>query len=283
MATYKSKFTVNKRRKGPLAFVVPWMKRFGIVLLIAIGGFWVGSWFIISGNAEKTKGWMEVKTHEATADMGYTIENILVEGRENTPADILKAIIAVEKGDPLFAFDPDKAREQIKQINWVRDAHVERRLPDTVYIGLEERQPFALWQKDGELELLDENGKTITKDNLGKFKNLVIVMGADAPVRTPDLIKNLEAEPQVKSRLKAAKWIDGRRWDLVFRDNITAKLPEGEIGLALRRLGQAAEKEGLLEKDILSVDLREEGRMIVQTAPGAAQEYEASTKPGSNI
>ncbi len=280
--TRRSAFTVNRRRKGMLAVVMPWLKRFGIVLLVAMGGFWLGSWFWLSGTMDKTREWVKAEITEAGAGMGFSVANILVEGRVHTDPEVLKAVIDVEKGDPLFSFDPEKARQQLKKVTWVKDAHVERRLPDTVYIGLEEKTPLALWQKDGVLELLDENGQAITRDNLGRFKNLVIVMGEGAPAHAPELIENLNAEPQILSRLKAAKWIGGRRWDLVFRDDIAAKLPEGEIGLALRNLAQAVEKDGLLEKDILSIDLREEGRMIVQTVPGAAQEYQA-TKTGSNI
>ncbi len=283
MATRRSTLVTNKRRKGLLAVVMPWLKRFGIVLGIAVLGFWAGSWFWLSGNMEKTQNWMTAQGVEAGADMGFTVENVLVEGRNHTDADILKAIISVEKGDPLFSFDPDKAREQIKKINWVRDARVERRLPDTVYVGLQEKKPLVLWQTGGELELLDEEGKAITKDKLGRFKDLIIVMGDDAPAHAPELMKNLNAEPFIASRVKAAKWIGGRRWDLVFAAGVIAKMPEGEIGLALSRLGQAAEQDGLLEKDIVSVDLREEGRMIVQTTPGAVQDYQASTKTGSNI
>ncbi|MGB4107219.1 MAG: FtsQ-type POTRA domain-containing protein [Alphaproteobacteria bacterium] len=283
MATYRSKFTVNKRRKGPLAVLMPWLKRFGVGLVIGVAGFWGGSWFFMSGNAGRAGDWLAAQAHEASSGMGFSVNNILVEGRVYTDADILKAIIATEKGDPLFAFNPDETREQLKRINWVRDARVERRLPDTIYVGLTEKKPLALWQRDGALELLDEEGKPITRDNLGRFKNLVIVMGEDAPPQAPVLIRNLEAEPDLKARVRAAKWMGGRRWDLVFDGNVTAKLPEGEIGLALRRLGEAAEKQGLLEKDILSVDLREEGRMIVEPVPGAAQEYKASAKAGSNI
>ncbi|HQX26653.1 MAG TPA: FtsQ-type POTRA domain-containing protein [Alphaproteobacteria bacterium] len=283
MATYKSKFTGNKRRKGPLSVLMPWLKRFGIALAIAGLSFWAGSWFFLSGSATRTGDWLAAQVHEGTSEAGFSVQNIMVEGRVYTNPEILKAIIATEKGDPLFAFDPVAAQEQIKRINWIRDAHVERRLPDTIYVGLTEKKPLALWQEGGTLELLDEKGKPITRENLGRFKNLVIVMGEGAPERAPELVKNLEAEPQIMSRVKAAKWIGGRRWDLVFRDDITAKLPEGETGLALRKLAEAVEKEGLLEKDILSVDLREESRMIVEPAPGAAQDYQASTKAGSNI
>lgn len=281
MATRRSTLT-NKRRKGPMAVALPFLKRFGIILGIATIGFVAGSWYWLSGNMGRTQNWINNKTVEAGADMGFAINNILVEGRVHTNPDALKAILNVEKGDPLFSFNPDTAREQIEKMNWVRAVRVERRLPDTVYVGITEKKPLALWQKGNELKLLDEKGEVIEESKLSQFKDLVIVMGDDATPHAPDLLKNLEAEPFLLKKIKAAKWIGGRRWDLVFPAGVTAKLPEGEIGLALRRLGQAAESEGLLEKDIVFVDLREDGRMIVQTTPGAVQEYQAS-KTGSNI
>lgn len=265
-----------------MAVVMPFLKRFGIVLSIAVAGFWAGSWYWLSGNMDRTKQWASTQIIETGGDMGFTVENILVEGRVHTDAKILKAIVSVQKGDPLFAFNPDTAREQLKDINWIRDVHVERRLPDTIYIGIQEKKPLALWQTGKDLKLLDEQGGVIAEEDLGQFRDLVIVMGDDAPAQAPELMKNLSAEPFILKRVKAAKWIGGRRWDLVFAAGVTAKLPEGEIGLALRRLGAAAEAEALLEKDIVFVDLREEGRMIVQTTPGAVEEYQAS-KAGSNI
>lgn len=281
--TRRSTLVINKRRKGILALIMPWMKRFGIVLVVAGLGFWAGSWFWLSGNMGRTKDWIGNKTVEAGAGMGFAVNNVLVEGRVHTDPAILKATINAEKGDPLLAFDPGLLQEQLKKLNWVRDAHVERRMPDTLYIGLVEKKPLALWQEKGTLELLDEEGMPITKEGLGDFRDLVIVMGDGAPLQAPALIKNLKAEPEILNRLKAAKWMGERRWDLVFKNDVTARLPEGETGLALRRLAVAIQKNGLLDKNIVSVDLREESRMIVQTAPGAAQDYEAGVKTGNNI
>ena len=232
---------------------------------------------------ERAKNWIGNKTVEAGAGMGFAVNNVLVEGRVYTDPAVLKAAINAEKGDPLLAFDPGLLQGRLKKLNWVRDAHVERRMPDTLYIGLVEKKPLALWQENGVLELLDEEGAPITKDDLGRFRELVIVMGDGAPAQAPALIKNLKAEPDILHRLKAAKWMGKRRWDLVFKNEVTARLPEGETGLALRRLAVAIKENSLLDKNIVSVDLREEGRMIVQTAPGAAQDYEAGVKTGSNI
>lgn len=281
--TRRSNFTVNKRRKGLMAVVMPWMKRFGVVLFIASAGFGLATWLWVGGAMKKAENWAGERVAEAGAEAGFKVKNILVEGRVYTDPDILRAALGVEQGDPLLAFDPVKAKAQIKAINWVRDVRVERRMPDTLYVGLVERKPMVLWQKKGALELLDEEGKSITSENLGRFRELLIVMGEGAPSHATDLVNNLRAEPGVMRHLKAAKWIDGRRWDVLFQQGITAKLPEGETGLALRRLAAAVEEDDLLGRSIVSVDLREEGRMIVQTVPGEAQEYKASAKGGRSI
>ena len=39
------------------------------------------------------------------------------------------------------------------------------------------------------------------------------------------------------------------------------------------------EEEALLDKDVLSIDVREEGRITVRTKPGAAQDYDKHGAP----
>ena len=61
------------------------------------------------------------------------------------------------------------------------------------------------------------------------------------------------------------------------------KLPEEDIGQAVRRLAKAQSDAKLMDRKIESIDLRDPVRIIVQTAPGAAEDYQASYKPEKNI
>jgi len=274
--------TIRKRRTGKKALALLWLRRFGLSLgaLVFLG--WAGSWFFLSEADTKTAAWARQKSLDVTADMGFTVKNILVEGRVNSDADVLLAIINVEKGDPLFSFDPDEARKLIERITWVKTAHVERRLPDTIYIVLEERKPLALWQRDKKLTLIDEDGEVLTDHNLKRFKDLVIIAGRNAPRHAPELLELLAVEPTLYNRVESASRVGGRRWDLKLDGGIAVKLPEDDIGFALRRLAMGQE-DGLLDKDIVSVDLREPDRMIVRTRPGKVQEYKAGLKVDNNI
>ncbi len=219
--------------------------------------------------------WAENKVLEKTANAGFKVKNILVEGRYYTDVDALKAVINIDNRDPLFSFDPDSARDMIEKFSWVKSAQVERRLPDTIYIGLEERTPMALWQRNKRITLIDTEGVVLTDHKLGRFKNYIIVSGKDVPTRAPLFLRMLQSEPNIKNRVESASLISGRRWNLALKSGVIVKIPEEGTALALRRLALAQEEEGLMDKDIKEIDLRDPVRITVRTKPGAVQNYKA--------
>lgn len=269
--------TILKRRSGSAERLILFIKRFGIGIAVAAALFWAGSWFVMSGAMERTRHAIDNAVNEQTASFGFSVRNIIVEGRHHTDVDTLRAMVNMEKGDPVFSFDPAEARKMIERISWVRSAHVERRLPDTIYIRIEERRPMALWQRNKRLSLIDAEGVVLTDHNLAPWKNLMIVVGDDAPRKAAELLSMLQAEPVIRERVEAATLVSGRRWDLKLKSGADVKLPETELGLALRKLAVNHEEEALLDKDVLSIDVREEGRITVRTKPGAVQDYDGKS------
>jgi len=278
----------NRRRKGILAIVFPWFKRFGLTLAVLAAIMWVGAWFFLSDADTHTSDWVNTKIVDATASLGFEVDNVMIEGRAYTDPEILKAIINVQKGEPLFAFDPSEAKKSIEEIAWVETAHVERRLPDTLYISLNERKPLALWQKDKKLKLIDQYGEVIPVTNLAPFKNLVIVLGENAPQNAEELFQQLVGEPEIFKRIESVGLIADRRWDVIFKNDLRVKLPEQDVAFAISRLAKAQTDDKILDKDLTGIDLRDPQRMIVSTKPGASQDYQsgyskANTKSGNNI
>ncbi len=270
--------TVNKRRKGLLSVIIPWMQRFGIGLAVFVGVIWLGAWFFLSDAAGKTSDWAQNKMVLASADMGFEVENILVEGRKYTDGQVILAIVNVQKGDPLFSFDPRGAKDLLERLSWVRAAHVERRLPGTVYIGLQERIPMAIWKRGEEVKLVDTTGTVIPAADPQSFNGLIALYGDKANEHAPDLVSLISAEPELQEKLVGASWVGERRWDLIFKNGVKAQMPESDLGLNLRRLAQVQEENGLLDQDITAVDMRESDRISIRTKPGQVQEYKASLK-----
>lgn len=265
----------NKKRDQLKERLIVWLRRFGVATGALIFVLWLGAWFVLSGAAQRSAHWVEDQTYQLTVRAGFAVSDILVEGRQYTDADVLRALINIERGDPLFAFHPAAAQKQIEKISWVRRAQVERRLPSTIYIGLEERVPLALWQHQGRVRLIDGEGAILTDKALERFAALPIIVGEKAPDHVAALLVLVEAEPLIEARLEAATWIGDRRWDLKLKNGIKIKLPERDIGFALRRLALAQEDDGLLDKDLTVINAQERDRLTVRTRPGAVQTYRA--------
>ena len=174
----------------------------------------------------------------------------------------------------MLAFDPEAAKRRVEALPWVRRATVERRLPDVVYLRLDERRPLALWQQNGRFALIDREGQVILRDGIERFADLLVVIGADAPANAARLIAMLGAHKDLAGRVRAAIRIGGRRWNLRLDNGIDIRLPESGAAAAWSRLAKLDAEQGLLGRDILSVDLRLEDRVIIRPAvkPAAGRE-----------
>lgn len=272
---------ILRRRAPGFELAVYYARRFGRIILVFVLAVWLAAWFIAAGGIEKTRDWSYHKTLELSADLGFRVRNILVEGRRNTSPEVIMALVNMEKGDPLFAFDPAGAREMIERISWVQTARVERRLPDTIYVGLEERAPLALWRRsNGSLALIDHDARVLSENDLRPFMDMITVSGPGAPENAGEFFSLLDAEPELKVRIKSAKRIGKRRWDLRLKNGIEVNLPGQDTGMSLRRLMLAHEEGSILDKDIVGIDLRKDDRIIVRPRRGAASDWKTGADTG---
>src|SRR3546814_10458680 len=102
----------------------------------------------------------------------------------------------------------------LEAIGWVKQATVWRQLPDTLHIEIVERQPFARWQIDGRVYLVDEEGRVLQEGDRTDFANLLLLVGAGALDKAHDLVAMLHADPVLASHVVAAVRLRQRRWDI---------------------------------------------------------------------
>jgi cell division protein FtsQ len=284
LGTRKSKVMKNRQRRiaGRGAFVLVWLRRFGLALAVVTGVIWAGAWLWLSGSIHKAGHWASEKVLMASAGAGFATQNIYIEGRVYADAEVIKSLIDLQSGDPLFGADVGDIQDKISQMAWVEQARVERRLPDTLYIELKERMPIALYKDEASNEsgdrrvVLDQYGKAITDYKLSRFKDLVIVSGDGASEAAPAFIELLHAEGGIASLVLYANRVSNRRWDVKFKSGVVVKLPEDDVGFALKRLVQAQRDDKILERGLQSIDLRDSERMILQAKPGSVQNYKAN-------
>jgi cell division protein FtsQ len=202
-----------------------------------------------------------------TGRLGLTIQDIEVEGRSVTPRDEILSAIGAGRGTPILGVDPARVKRDLESLPWIRTASVERKLPDTLYIRLIERQPLALWQHQGKMALIDQDGAVVENAPLERYADLLLVVGDDAPKNAGALIPILETQPDLMHRVTAAVRVAERRWNLELDNSITVELPETDIADAWTRLGRIDQEHALLARDIDQVDLRLADRVVVRAVP----------------
>ncbi|PZP56755.1 MAG: cell division protein FtsQ [Micavibrio aeruginosavorus] len=275
--------TILKRRAGKTARLIFYAKRAGLVIVI-LGAVTYGVKTILNSMwFSRTEERTVTSFHDKMAGAGFKVRGLMIDGRHYTNRKELKSALGVQKDESIFIYDITEMRDKLSRLPWVKEAVVERRLPDTIYVKLNERRPVALYQKEGKLSLVDAEGVILTDKDLESFKSLIVITGENAPQNAPELMGLINAEPDLKERIEIARWIGNRRWDIRLKNGITLRLPEDDAGLAIKRLAEAQKTEQVLDRHLEAIDLRDPMRIVVQTSPGDAQKYDASFKKEKNI
>lgn len=256
------------------------IRRFGFFTFLLVFTAWLSAWFFLSGASQKTALWVEDQVYQMTAEIGFAVENLYIEGRFYTDTSSLKTLLNIEKGDSIFAFNPKDKKEQLEKLTWVSRADVQRKLPNDIYIYIEERQPLALYQEGKTLHLVDGEGGIIKAGNLKRFEELVIV-SSDRSGNTflkdvPPLFTLIIAEPVIEKRLDRIRRISERRWDLYLKNGTIIKLPEDNTGFHLRRLALLHEEHKIFDKNIEVIDARKQDRIFVKIPSGEVQNYKTN-------
>lgn len=198
---------------------------------------------------------------------GLEVREVILEGRTNTPLELVSAAVGLRRGDPILGFSPTDARARLESIAWVESAHVERRLPGTILVRLTERTPFAIWQHQGRFSIIDRDGRVVTSDTLDAFGPLPLVVGAGAETQGAALYDLLLAHRPVLERTLAMVRVGERRWNLRLHNGVDVLLPEGQEAPALNRLAEMHERHALLDRPLVAIDMRLPDRMVLRQPP----------------
>jgi len=240
----------------------------GVAVLLAIGAgvFWAGGYFGLIG--EKVGDALD----RGAVAAGFEIRRVTLKGRTQTANDEIEDALGPVIGASLLHFDVHSARARIEELGWVRAAAVSRLLPDTVQISIREREPSAVWQVSGALQLIDESGAMIKEIGTYEYSNLPLIVGAGAPEAAAGVLKALRAHPELKDMTAALVRVSERRWNMRLRNGLDVKLPETGYAQALDELSALQSAHGTLDQNLEYIDLRDPERMVIRRRGEAADE-----------
>lgn len=238
----------------------------GLSVFLAVTGVVGGaSWVVFTGQLAAWQASLRAEALNKSRDLGLSVGDVLVTGRERTDHDALLAALKTARSKPILDFEPAAAADRIGKLPWVQKVAVERLLPDTILVRLEERQPMALWQREKEFKVLDTDGRVVEGVSAVEYAYLPRLVGDDAPRSAPELFALLETEPGLSPRVEAAVRVGNRRWNVLLSGDIDVRLPEEGAAEAWARLAEYDRSHSVLNRDIRILDLRLPDRLIVRT------------------
>lgn len=201
--------------------------------------------------------------------MGFKLEDVVVEGRMRTNKEQILKTLALKRGMPLLSINLFEAKEKLENLSWVKATRVERRLPDTLFIRISEKEPVAIWQNQNKTYLVDYDGELVETKEASKYKELLLVTGHQAPRYVGKLMTLLEKFPEIKARITAATHLRSTRWDIRLDGKVDIRLPEKDTERALRYLLVLENHHHLMEREIMTIDMRLPGQLILRVTPEA--------------
>ncbi|MBV8095420.1 MAG: cell division protein FtsQ/DivIB [Acetobacteraceae bacterium] len=226
---------------------------------------------------------LQQRLGRATGPVGLRVTEIAIEGRRNLPESQLRAAIGVGRGEPILSISLASVRSRVESLSWVEHATVERRLPGTIVVYIEERRPVAIWQNGGKFAVVDRSGQIVSDRDITPFKTLPLIVGVGAPRAASSLLAALAAQPALQARVLAAVRVADRRWNLHLNSGTDVLLPEGAEAPAINRLATLQKEHALLDRPLQIVDMRLLDRLVVRpmpaSAPASAPSPDSGKKP----
>ena len=245
-----------------------------VLLLLASAGFGI----VKGGHVDEFTAALSDTRNAIANSLGFKITTVAINGRKQLSQDEVLAIGGVSGRSSLLFLDAAAVRDQLKANPWIADATVIKFYPGSLEIDIVERSAYALWQKDGKLSVIADDGAVLEPYLQRRFLSLPLVVGKGAETHARDFLALLARYPQVSNATKAAIYVGERRWNLRTRDGLDIRLPEHDVGNALATLSKLDQEDHLFSRDIVAIDMRLADRLTVQLFDDAAKAREDQLK-----
>jgi cell division protein FtsQ len=254
--------------------LTPYVRGFlvkGIPSLVILGtaALWLGH----EPNRQAVIGQLTHLREEFEARPEFRVSLARVEGASDDLAEAVRVKLALPLPMSSFDIDLDAARARIETLDAVQKADLRVRSGGVLQVVITERVPVAIWRTDEALTLVDETGHRVAGLlSRADRADLPLIAGDGADVATPEALDLIAAAGPLTPRLRGLVRVGERRWDLVLDRDQRILLPETDPVQALERLLALDHAQDLMNRDILTVDLRSDHRPTLRLTPNALAE-----------
>ena len=254
--------------------LTPYVRGFllkGLPSLVVAGGF--ALWFAQEPNRHALIGQLSLLRDQFEARPEFRVSLARIEGASDDLAEAVREKLALPLPMSSFDIDLDAARARIEVLDAVKSADLRVRSGGILQVTITERKPVAVWRTEDGLLLVDETGRRVAGlVSRADRPDLPLIAGVGADSATPEALDLIAAAGPLAPRMRGLVRVGERRWDLVLDRNQRVLLPEKNPVQALERLLALDQAQDLMNRDILTVDLRSNHRPTLRLTPNALAE-----------
>ncbi|WP_375636807.1 MULTISPECIES: cell division protein FtsQ/DivIB [unclassified Bartonella] len=239
--------------------------------------------FVTAFYGLSSSGQMAVIVNTIILDSSFVITHVDISGNKRLAKQDIFKILKLDVAPSIFTFDVERARSLLEKQAWVQSANVQKIYPNRMRISIVEREPYAIWQHDGIMDIVDNTGRVIVPFKGEIVRDLPLVVGQGAQNAAKVFIQALSVYPEVYDRIRAFVRVGDRRWDLVLNNGMRVMLPENGALERLSSLFSSGTMQDLLSRDILSVDLRLADRITVSLSDETLERYHTTVAEEERI
>ncbi len=259
--------------RAGLPFLLPRSWRIAAVCFMSAAALYG---LAVGGYVERSNKYAANKMSTLIIRAGFAVNRVTIEGQDRTSnASIVKAL-GIDRDTSTLAFDTAAVQDRLEKLPMVRSAQVMRLLPSQLHVVLEERVPYAVWQNNSALHLVDQDGTVIEKLKKRTHPALPLIVGDGAAKHARDLLDELAHWPNIKSKVQAAVRVADRRWNLKLLNGLEIRLPEGDAARALKKVDQLDSRHKILSGDAVAVDLRLSDRVTIRLSDGSVSRRDSA-------
>ena len=196
-------------------------------VLLGAGGLWCRLSFIPAAGAS---GW-RAELDGVARLTGFGIDMVVLTGHRFTADSDIFDALDLPNARSLVSFDTQGVRRRLERLPWVQTAELTRVFPDRLDVRVSERRAFAVWERDGQSQLIDDSGRVLSTIGNSRMVDLPRVTGEGAASVAQPLFEVIGRVPAIKARLQSAERIGERRWTLHLSGGVTVHLPPGREAL----------------------------------------------------
>ncbi|MES2543001.1 MAG: cell division protein FtsQ/DivIB [Pseudomonadota bacterium] len=239
------------------------------LILLGAGALWLGH----EPNRQAVIGQLSHLREEFEARPEFRVSLARVEGASDDLAEAVRVKLALPLPMSSFDIDLDAARDRIETLDAVQKADLRVRSGGVLQVLITERVPVAVWRTEDGLTLVDETGHRVAGLlSRADRADLPLIAGKGADAATPEALDLITAAGPLTPRLRGLVRMGERRWDVVLDRDQRILLPEQNPVQALERLLALDHAQDLMNRDILTVDLRSDHRPTLRLTPNALAE-----------